>query len=82
MRSLIVVRATFDEEAGVWWTESPDLPGLRIEGASFEELQAKLPDAILDLLECSNEVDGSEFVDVPVELIASASSRLRVRAYA
>jgi hypothetical protein len=32
MPNLIVVKATHDEEAGVWITESADLPGLRLEG--------------------------------------------------
>jgi len=78
MPSMFVVKATFDEEAGVWFTESTDIPGLHIEADSLDALRAKLPAAIEDLFE-QGEGDA---VDVPVELIAHASSRVRVKAYA
>jgi hypothetical protein len=77
MPSIIVVKATFDDEAHVWFTESVDLPGLRIEGDTLEQVQAKLPGAIQDLLEGEGG-DGGH--DVPVELIAHASSRVRLGA--
>jgi hypothetical protein len=80
MPSLIVVKATFDDEARVWHTESVDLPGLRIEADSLEGLQSKLPGAIADLLE--DEDGGEHYFDVPVELIAHASTRVRVRSAA
>ncbi|HEX3918444.1 MAG TPA: DUF1902 domain-containing protein [Caulobacteraceae bacterium] len=51
MPTTIVVRATFDDEARVWYTESADLPGLRIEAATLDQLQADLPGAIMDLLD-------------------------------
>jgi len=78
MPSIIVVKATFDDEGQVWFTESVDLPGLRIEGDTLEEIQAKLPGAIQDLVEAGD--GGDEPYDVPVELIAHASSRVRLRA--
>lgn len=80
MQNLIVVKATFDEDAGVWFTESADVPGLHIEAASVEELNAKLPGALRDLLESSDGSGGGVEFDVPVELIAHASSRIRIRA--
>jgi hypothetical protein len=80
MPSTIVVKATFDEEAGVWFTESADLPGLRIEADTLESIQQKLPGAILDLLEACDGDDGEDRHEVPVELIAHASSRVRLRA--
>ena len=80
MPSIIVVKATFDDEAGVWVTESVDLPGLRLEAESVDQLQQKLPGAIVDLLETSDGDERSDWIDVPVELIAHASSRVRVRA--
>ncbi|HEY2051660.1 MAG TPA: DUF1902 domain-containing protein [Caulobacteraceae bacterium] len=82
MPHIIVVRATFDEEAGVWCTESVDLPGLRIEAPTFEALQERLPGAIADLLEDCEGDEGHDDIEVPVELFATASSRVRVRAYA
>ena len=80
MRRMIVVKATYDEEGQVWFTESSDLPGLRIEASSVDELNAKLPGAILDLLENADGDGDPEECDVPVELIAHMSSRVRVRA--
>jgi hypothetical protein len=61
MPSIIVVKATFDDEARVWFTESADLPGLRIEGDTLEQIQLKLPGAILDLLQAFDG-DGGEVV--------------------
>ena len=80
MPSIIVVKATFDEEAQVWFTESADLPGLRIEADTLEHIQQQLPGAIMDLLEACEGGDGEGGYDVPVELIAHASSRVRFRA--
>ncbi|MDN5869572.1 MAG: DUF1902 domain-containing protein [Nitrococcus sp.] len=75
---LIVVKAVRDAEAGVWLVESSDVPGLHLEGETLEELSDKLPGAILDLLEAAGDLgDG---IDVPVELIAHASTRVRAPA--
>ncbi len=74
MPNLIVVKATHDEEAGVWITESADLPGLRLEGGTLELLMAKLPGAIQDLLEEAGE--GAPRDDIAIEVIAHASTRL------
>jgi predicted RNase H-like HicB family nuclease len=79
MSHLIVVRATWDLEAKVWTAESPDLPGLVTEASSLNELDAKLPGLIQDLME--DDQDGAE-MDVPVEVVASFSKRVRVRARA
>lgn len=79
MGHLIVVRATWDIEADVWTAESTDLPGLVTEASSLDELDAKLPDLIRDLLDVSEEDAG---FDVPVEVIASFSRRVRVGAKA
>ena len=78
MSRLIVVRATWDDEAKVWVVESPDLPGLVTEAENFKALDAKLPGLIRDLLE-DDDHDG-DTVEVPIEVIASYSSRVKVRA--
>jgi predicted RNase H-like HicB family nuclease len=80
MGRLIVVRATWDSEVEVWTAESPDLPGLVTEASSLNELDAKLPDLIRDLLDDCDDNDGG--FDVPVEVIASYSRRVRVGAQA
>jgi predicted RNase H-like HicB family nuclease len=78
MGHLIVVRATWDHEANVWTAESSDLPGLVTEASSLDELDRKLPGLIQDLM----EVDDDGEMDIPVEVIASFSKRVRVRARA
>lgn len=75
MANVIVVKAVRDADAGVWLVEQSDVPGLHLEGATLEELADKLPGAILDLLEAGGDLDDG--VDVPVELIAHASTRVR-----
>jgi hypothetical protein len=76
MSRIIVIKAIFDPEANVWFTESSDVPGLRLEAATVEELVRRVPGAIQDLLEdCDGDGDG---FDVPIELIAHASTRVRV----
>jgi predicted RNase H-like HicB family nuclease len=79
MGHLIVVRATWDSDAEVWTAESTDLPGLVTEASSLDELDAKLPGLIRDLLDVNEADDG---FDVPVEVIATFSRRVRVGAKA
>lgn len=38
----LVVRAEWDDEAKVWFVAESDIPGLVAEGATVEELEAKL----------------------------------------
>lgn len=73
--TLIVVKAAFDPDANVWFVESSDVPGLNLEAPSVEVLRDRLPGAILDLIEA--EDDGGEEIDMAIELIAHASTRLR-----
>ena len=47
----ITVKAAWDAEAKVWYTESSNLPGLNLEAETIDGLRAKLPGAIEDLLE-------------------------------
>lgn len=79
MGHLIVVRATWDSVAEVWTAESSDLPGLVTEASSLNELDAKLPDLIRDLLD-NGDLEGG--FDVPVEVIASFSKTVRIGAKA
>jgi predicted RNase H-like HicB family nuclease len=72
---LIVVRAVWDSEAGVWVAESEDVPGLVTEADSVEALEAKLTGLIQDLLEDENGSD----VELPVHIIAESFSRVHVR---
>jgi Domain of unknown function (DUF1902) len=74
----IVVRASWDGEADVWVAQSTDLPGLLTEAGTLQLLAAKLPNMIRDLVELPENVSGAE-VEVNVEVIASISTRARVR---
>ncbi len=74
MARMILVRADWDAEAGVWVASSEDI-GLVTEAATFEALTAKIPDMIADLLE--GEPDLGE---IPIEIVAHASTRVTPRA--
>jgi len=66
----IIVRATWDGEAGVWVAEGVDLPNgfaLATGAATLEALEAKLPGMIQDLLECD--------AIPPIEIIAKVRDR-------
>ncbi|MBB5754308.1 DUF1902 domain-containing protein [Prosthecomicrobium pneumaticum] len=56
-RPLILVKAAHDAEAGVWYVESSDLPGLNAEAETLEGLAAKLPGIVMDLIETSGETE-------------------------
>lgn len=73
-RNLIVIRASRDEEAGVWVATSADLPGLVTEAPSLEALTAKLPQMIADLI----ELDGfaSDLPEIPIHIIAEQTARV------
>lgn len=71
--NLIVIRATWDDEASVWIAESDDI-GLVTEAPTMEALRQKVPQMIIDLLECDGE---SGSVDIPVEYISHSSQRVR-----
>jgi predicted RNase H-like HicB family nuclease len=65
--SQITVVAARDEEAGVWYVESSNLPGLHTEADTFDALKAKLPGLVEDLIEL-NRVDLHG--EVKIEVIA------------
>jgi predicted RNase H-like HicB family nuclease len=72
-RSSILVKAAYDADAKVWFVESSDLEGVNAEASSLEGLLQKLPGVVLDLL----EEDGLDDVDLPIELVAHANTRVR-----
>ena len=70
MARMILVRADWDGEAKVWVATSDDV-GLATEAGTFEELTAKIPTMIGDLLE--GEPDDGEIL---IEIVAHASARV------
>lgn len=78
---VIVVKAVFDPEARVWLTESSDVQGLNLEAPTIEALVERLPGALADLLQDCDHIgdDGDGPPDsLPVEIIAHASTRVRL----
>lgn len=61
---VITVKAAWDAEAGIWYTEDSTLPGLNLEAERLDELRNKLPGAIEDLLKGTGERE------VPFQIIA------------
>lgn len=47
----IIVRADWDEEAGVWVATTSDIEGLAVEAETLEKLSDKVCAAIVDLVE-------------------------------
>jgi hypothetical protein len=59
--ALLVVKAAFDRDAGVWYVSDSEVPGLATEAASFDALCEKVTAFTPDLLalmgwECEGEV--------------------------
>ncbi len=73
-KAMILVRAIWDAEAGVWVAHSEDIYGLNIEAESVEALEPKVINAIADLLEV-NGYTGS-FSELPVHFMAERTSRV------
>lgn len=74
-RSIIVVRADWDEEAGVWVATSADIDGLAVEAETVEALYEKVSGALADLL----ELGGGDFDrehDVPFHVVAAKTGRV------
>ncbi len=75
--TVIVVKAAFDDDSGVWFVEHSEVPGLNVEAETFDELVRQVPLAIADLIR--EGAAPGHLEDVPIELIAHASARARVR---
>ena len=76
MRRYAVVRATWDEEAKVWFVEESDIPGLATEAETLEALRRKIPALIQDLLE--GAADRPD--EIELDFIAYAHDRVRFAA--
>ncbi len=45
-----VVKAAFDDDAGVWYVEHSDIVGLHVEGETFEAFRQNVAAATADLI--------------------------------
>lgn len=69
-----VIRCAWDNEAGVWFVQESDIPGLVTEAPTLEALRRKLPIMMQDLL------DVTTTTEIELDLIAYAHDRVRVEA--
>ncbi len=68
---VVTVCAAYDDEAGVWYVEDSNLPGLVTEARSLEALRAKLPAIVEDIIEANGlDMHG----DIPIEVTARAQT--------
>lgn len=79
MHQRFVVRAIWDDEAGVWSASSDDVRGLAIEAGSIDGVAAKAGDAILDLIEANG--DFPDVTSFNVEVHAEAPEKVLVHAH-
>jgi predicted RNase H-like HicB family nuclease len=71
---MIVVRATWDQDAGVWVATSDDLPGLITEADTFDILRTKIPGMAAELLELEGTAGG--LPEIPIHIIAEHTTRI------
>ncbi len=57
--SVLIVRALWDQEVGVWVAISDDVPGLATEADTMEQLVAKLRVMVPELLELNGTSPGA-----------------------
>lgn len=74
LKHSIIVRADWDDEAGVWVATSGDIDGLAIEADTIEALSERLPGALADLIEV-NGFNGPNG-DIPIHLHADRLLRV------
>lgn len=80
-QSAVTVNALWDDEAKVYVATSDDVPGLVTEAPDLEALMRKLRIMVPELLEASNRLRKRNHneKEIPLELIAHFSERLRVQ---
>lgn len=71
--NVIMVKAAWDAEAGVWWTESSDLHGLNAEAETLDALAEKLPAIAVDLAEVGGDALPANTV---IEVVAHVTARV------
>lgn len=72
MRRHAFVRAAWDDEAGVWYIEESDIPGLATESETLDGLRKRVRDIIPDLLEGQNDLPE----EIEIDLIAHLHERV------
>ncbi len=73
------VKAHWDEDAKVWWSESDDVPGLCIEALTFEELEKRLAELIPELLILNDIIKESDNKSIRFCVFAGKYSTVTMR---
>lgn len=74
----VLVKAEWDDEAGVWVATSDDVPGLVAEHSDYRQLQQNVIDLIPILLIENGVIEAAhEAQQVPVHIAASAVTNRR-----
>ncbi len=77
MRTIeLKIHAIRDSEAGVWYVDESDVPGLATEAETLEALAVKLKVMIPELLEL-NGIPSADS-DVPLELLIQSEQRIAI----
>jgi hypothetical protein len=74
----ITVAARWDPASGTWWTDGDDVPGLCVQGHSFEELS----DAVFALAPGLLVANGAARDGGRVEIVLTAEQRKTIAAAA
>jgi predicted RNase H-like HicB family nuclease len=64
----ILIKAIWDDEAGVWVATSEDVPGLVVEAKTTDELEAELKIVVPELLKL-NDSGIAKQQEVPIHLL-------------
>ena len=72
--TLILVRADWDDEAGVWTASSADIQGLATEAATLEELREKVLVMVAELAELNGL--NSRLPEIPIHIMAGQTARI------
>lgn len=75
-RSVVKVRAEWDDQAGVWVAEGANLPGLVTEAETVELLLEKLRGMVPELLSYSPDLAAGFLPEIRVTLIRRDSIEL------
>jgi hypothetical protein len=70
----IIVRANWDDDAGVWVATSKNIDGLAVEAPTLEALEPKVLAALSDLIEL-NGIE-SDLPEIPVHIMAEQLLRI------
>jgi Domain of unknown function (DUF1902) len=80
---IVRIELAYDEEAKVWYVYQSDVPGLRLEADTFEELRERVGAAVADLLNAQLEIEGRKAVhgaDLKLEVTQHQGGNERLRA--